>query len=745
VAVSLALAGLTLVAFLPACGNGFVEYDDQLYVTENPHVRAGLTGEDVTWALTATHAGNWHPLTWWSLQLDAQLYGADPAGFHLTNVLLHAATAVLLFWVLRLMTGALWPSAATAAVFAVHPLRVESVAWAAERKDVLGALFWMLTLLAYVWYARRPGPGRYLAVAAAFALGLAAKPMLVTLPCVLLLLDYWPLGRLRRDTVRRLVLEKLPLLALAAAACAATLAAQRVTVQTLDQLPLDVRLGNALISYARYLGLFLCPVGLAAFYPHPRLGLLTPQALAAGALLVGITALAVWQSRRRPYLLVGWLWYLGTLVPVIGLVQVGGQGLADRYTYIPLVGVTVALVWGLAELADRSPRWRTALRVAGGAAVALLIVITWRQVDHWRDTVSLWRHALAVTSDNYEVHRNLAVVLDRQGKADEALHHYRHSLAAHPDKRVAHNDLGAFWMRRGGYGEAAAHFRASLEIDPGHPMTHNNLGSLLLTQSKPGEAEPHLRAAARAMPDFAAAHFNLALACAALGRADEAEEHFADGRRLEPDNADAHHWFGNALRIHGEPDRAVRYLEAARDLRPDDPEVHHDLGLAHQARRTLPEAVESYRQAVRLDPASGKYHRSLAHACREAGDAEHAAAHYREATRLDPDWPARLDDQAWRLTTHPDPGRRDGPLAVRLAEQVCQATGYERPQFLDTLAAAYAETGRFDEAVELARKARDLAAAARQTALADEVRDRLRLYESRQPFRDKADETPPRR
>jgi tetratricopeptide (TPR) repeat protein len=628
-----------------------------------------------------------------------------------------------------------------AALFAVHPLRVESVAWVAERKDVLATLFWMLALLAYARYVRQPQLGRYLLVVAAMAVGLMAKPTLVTLPCVLLLLDYWPLGRLNRTTALRRVVEKLPLFALAAIACAVTVVAQRPVIGSMEDFPPGVRIANALISYAEYLGAFFWPASLAAIYPHPRLGLLTPQAIASAALLAAVTALAVYQARRRPYVLVGWLWFLGTLVPMIGLVQVGRHGRADRYTYVPLIGVALALVWYLAELADRSAGWKTAVRVAGAVVLVVLVAATWQQVGYWHDTASLWNRALEVNPDNYEAHRNLASEFERQGKPDEALRHYEAALRLYPDKRVVHNDLGAFWMKRRDYRRAGDHFRAALEIDPDDPMTHNNLGALLLLLGKPGEAEPHLRAAIRGRPLDAGPLFSLSVACAALGRWDEADESFAAGEQLDPNNPTAHHAYGVTLRDRGRPDHAVPHLEAAASLAPDNPEFHHDLAFAFETLRQLPQAIEHYQQAVRLEPRGVKFHCGLAHAYHAAGDAGSAATHYAEATRLEPDWPVRADERAWRLAVHPEPGQRNGLVAVHLAEQVCQATGYGQAGFLDTLAAAYAEVGRFEEAAAVARQA----AARAGPDLVREIQDRLRLYEARQPFRAQLADTPTRR
>lgn len=730
--ISVGLAVVTLFAFAPAWGNDFLDYDDPVFVTANPHVRAGLTRDGLAWALTATESVSWHPLVWWSLQLDAELFGDDPAGYHGTNVLLHVGSAVLLFWALRLMTGARWPSAAAAALFAVHPLRAESVAWVAERKDTLATFFWMLGMFAYARYVRRPGPVRYLGVAASLAAGLAAKQTLLTFPFALLLLDYWPLGRLRRGHVRRVVVEKLPLVGLAVAAGVAALWAQRLSVRSAEQFPWDLRLGNALIAYVQYVGMFAWPVGLAAFYPHPRLGALSAAALGAAAVLALATAVAVRQARMRPYLLVGWLWYLGTLVPMIGLVQVGGHGRADRNTYIPSVGLTVLLVWGLAGLARRSPQWRAGLAWTGAVVIAGLSLVTRHQVGYWGDTERLWRHTLEAEPDNPEAHRNLAAALDRRGKRDEVVRHYEAALKAYPTPGVVETDLGAYWMRRGRYDLAEQYFRAAVRADPASPLPRNNLGGVLVARGHPAEAAAHLEAAATAMPDHPGARFNLALAYAALGRVDEAERAFAEGRRLQPDNAAAHHGFGTTLRDRGEPARAVPYLEAAVAAHPDQPELRYDLAVALQWADRLPAALDAYREAVRQSPADVRYLTGLAHALHAAGDTAGSTERYAEATRLDPEWADRADQQAWRLAVHPEAGQRNGARAVRLAEETCQATGFARADFVDTLAAAYAEADRFPEAVSTARRAAGLATDAR---LAAEIRDRLALYEGGRPFR----------
>lgn len=732
------LTALTILAYLPVLRNDFVEYDDQYYITENPQVRTGLSKNNFTWALTAIYAGNWHPLTWWSLQLDAELFGLNPMGFHASNVVIHTLGVLLLFGFLFRSTGEWWPSVAAAAVFAVHPLRVESVAWAAERKDVLGTFFWMLTLWVYSNYVRTPGVLRYSAVVLSFAVGLTAKPMLVTLPFVLVLLDFWPLKRWNRKSAARIVLDKLPLLTLVVASCVVTLKAQQVAVQSLDHLPLDLRLGNAAIAAVQYLVDFLLPIGLAVFYPHQRIVLASVQVLGAMAVLMLLTVAAIRQVRSRPYLVVGWLWYLGTLVPVIGLVQVGGQGRADRYTYIPLVGITIAAVWLFAKA---PPRFRSVGRVVGPIVLALFVIGTWVQIGYWKDTVSLWTRTIAVTADNYEAHRNLAAEWDRLGNTTEAVKHYETALKSTPNQKVLHNDLGTFWLKRREYREARRHFESALALDPENPLTRNNLGGLFLMIGKPAEAEPHLRSAISGRPDDAGARFNLAMALAMLGRWEEADYQFTEGWNLDTTNTAARHSFGVLLRDRGRTDQALAHLEKATQLRPEQADYWFDLAVAWELKRMYSRAVECYRSAVAsVNRPDSKFLLGLAHGLYQSGDKGSAAVQYRRATQLEPAWQNRLDELAWRLAVHPDAGQRNGVLAVLAGEQICQATDFGTVEFLDTLSAAYAEAGRFPDAIETGRKA--LAKAGSGTPLAKEIGDRIRLYEAGKPFRAESKSVP---
>jgi tetratricopeptide (TPR) repeat protein len=725
-------------------GHDFLNYDDPAYVTENGQVQQGLTGASVRWAFTTTAEANWHPLTWLSLQLDYQLWGLKASGYHLTSLLLHCASSLLLFGVLWRMTGAVWASAAVAALFAVHPLHVESVAWVAERKDVLSTLFWMLTLWAYVWYVESPGLGRYLLLLLAFALGLLAKPMLVTLPCVLLLLDYWPLGRWpsragpRAVSLRRLVGEKLVLFALAAASCVITAIVQRQggTVVALDDLPFPLRLGNAVASYLGYIGHMLWPANLAVFYPHPREQLSLAKVLAAGALLGGISVAAYRLRRRQPYLLVGWLWYVGTLVPVVGLVQVGSQAMADRYTYVPLIGLFIMLAWGVPALLRTRWGFGTAVLASGTALVlAVCMVTTWGQVDYWRDSVTLWEHALSATDKNFITHYHLGGAYSRQGQLDRAVQQFEASLRLNPQFAGAHNDLGAALVRQGKWEQARQHFDAALKIDPDYFPAHRSLGVVLAEHGKVEEALLHDRAALRLRPDDGETHLNLGLALARQGKVDEAVPHYRAAVEGNPNSADARYNLGVALARQRHWEEARDQFVAALRIDPNHFRAHHQLGEVLGTLGQRGDAVASCRRAVELQPSGVLFRASLAFALEEAGRKEDAAEEYRRAFRIDPNWPQAACQAAWVLATSPDSGFRDGARAVRLAQQACQATGDEQPALLDALAAAYAEAGQFDQAVAVARQALARAASS-DPGRTRQLEDRLHLYESRAPYRD---------
>jgi len=546
IGLCLLLAGLTWVTFLPVLQHGFVNYDDDVYVYENSIITRGLTLDGAVAAFTKSHAGNWHPLTTLSHQADCEFWGLNAGAHHRTNLLLHLATVVLLFLALRGLTGAKWPSVAVAALFAVHPLRVESVAWVAERKDVLSGLFFVLTLWAYAGYARAPKSLlRYALVAGCFALGLMCKPMLVSLPFVLLLLDYWPLRRCASSAggpsavTRRLVLEKVPLVVLSIAVCVVTFLVQASARQTTELLPLAMRASNAVVSYATYLAQTFWPVSLAVFYPYPTAGAAATRMIPALLVLITVSAAVIFWRKQRPYLLVGWLWFLGMLVPVIGLVQVGMQAHADRYTYLPQIGLGVAVVWSVAEL---SAGWRlrgAALWPLTVAVVLALAAGARQQARYWRDSAALWEHTLAVTAPNAVAESNLANALFQDGKLAEAVTRFQAALEIKPDYADAQNGLGLAMLQQGQAAEAITHFQRALEIQPGFAAAHNNLGMALLQTGRAREAIPHLESALAAEPDQAEAHNNLGYACLQTGQVESARAHYQRALELKPDYAAA--------------------------------------------------------------------------------------------------------------------------------------------------------------------------------------------------------------
>jgi tetratricopeptide (TPR) repeat protein len=721
IAIGLALTALTLLAFTPVCRNGFVNFDDDRYVTDNPHVQAGLTRAGVVWAWTGRHAGLWVPLTRLSLQLDAQLYGLDPAGFHRTNLLLHLANVLLLFAVLSRLTGAVWPSAFTAALFAVHPLHVESVAWVAERKDVLSTFFGLLAVGAYACYVARPSVPRYLAVAVLFALGLLAKPMLVTLPAALLLLDYWPLDRLRpvgstsrRLLLGRLALEKLPLAVLAGVFAAVALGTEEKSgaVMPLAQLPVGARIGNALVACAAYLGKTAWPTRLAAYYPlHARTAL---QALGAAGLLATITAWTLWQARRRPCLLVGWLWFLGHLVPVLGLVQLGSYARADRYTYVPHVGLFVLVAWGVRDLLRRRPLPRPVVAAAAGLVLATCAVGTARQVHVWHDSETLWNQALRVTSDNALAHYNLGVFLADRGQPDAAAVHFAAALQTSPHFEKARLHLGAALGQQGREVEAVAHFARALAENPDSAEAHALLGEVLVRLGRPEEAVGNYAAAVRLDPDRAEAQNNLGQLLLRQGNVAEAAVHCAAAVRLRPDSADAHNNLGAALFRQGQWEEAGREYATALELAPQHADAHANLGLAlEQAGRTS-DALEHYAAALRLDPGCALAHARLGVALARRGQFEPAVAHFNAALAVSPD-DGELHHSLGLVREAQ--GRMADALphygaAVRLQPSV---TEYHR-----SLAYAYHESGQPDAAAAEYRAASqiepDWSAAARHAA-----------------------------
>ncbi len=680
---------VTVLGYWPVTTHTFVSFDDPRYICDNPHVKSGLTRSGILWAFRSGYAGNWHPLAWISHMADCQLYGLNPGGHHLTNLFFHLANMLLLLLLFQRMTGAMWRSAFVAALFAWHPLRVESVAWAAERKDVLSAFFFLLALWAYVRYVEVQGRKSIIhspestsegAVAAQhathnlnhasrcylcslflFALGLMSKPMLVTLPFVLLLLDFWPLKRLQppsfqasrvtsqglkfgvtapallpqHATLWRLVREKLPFFTLALASCVVTYLVQRTggAVTSLEILPWQARIANALVLYVRYLWQTLWPARLAVIYPYSQH--LSPALVAAAALVLFVlSGLFLLRAKRQPFLIVGWLWYLGTLVPTIGLVQVGAQSMADRYTYIPSVGLFLVVVWGLDSLLDCWPHQRRSLAVAGTLAGISCLVCTRGQLKSWQDSERLFRHAVAVTTDNYIAYDGLGSALEAQGKPYEALACYSEAVRLRPHFSAGQYDFGTLLLKMGRLEEAVGHLSAAVKSDPAFAHAHINLGKGLMEQGKLIEAADHLSRAVQLTPDDAEAHYNLGTLLVMQAKLDEAIAYFSEALRLKPDYGEAHGNLGIALMRQGKLGEGARHLAAAVQLDPGNPENHYNLGLALLELNRPGEAADQFTEALRLNPDAPGPHYHLALAFVRQDQAKEALPHAQKARNL---------------------------------------------------------------------------------------------------------------
>ena len=752
----LLLAAVTLAVFWPVRLNDFVNYDDPGYVTENSYVKRGLTWEGAVWALRTGHAANWHPLTWFSHMLDVQLFGLNPAGHHLSNLLFHIANTMLVFLLLRRATGATWRSAFVAALFAVHPLHVESVAWVAERKDVLSTFFGLLALGAYVRYAemskvqgpwsvvRGPWSRFYLLSLFLFTLSLMSKPMLVTLPFLLLLLDYWPLNRLQlatqHSTLKTLLLllrEKLPFFALAAASCVVTFLVQKHggALAPAEVLPIGPRVINIVLAYFTYLGKMFWPIHLSVFYPYAQFRPPGRVALAA-VCLVAITASAVLGRRKAPHFLVGWLWFLGTLVPVIGLVQVGSQSMADRYSYFPSIGLFLGLAWLAAQAVAR---WRFGpplLAVAGVMAIFLCLSCTRTQLSYWKSGETLFRHALAVTTGNFVAHSNLGNALATRGKPKEAEAEFASALSIYPDYYPAMYALANLVRTNGNSAAALTLFNRALQTRPQDAKAHYNHGVVLVILGKEDEALDHYRQALQLDPKLAPAHNNLAGLLISRGTVDEGFAHALTALRLQPDFAQAHLNAGNALFLQDKFQEAEGYYRMALRLDPALADARLDLAKALVNQDRLEEAEVHLKEAVRRQPTAAEAHQVLATIYATHKRPRDASNEYTAALRLDPEWAEGLNGLARILATHPDRKVRDGIEAVRLAARACALTGSTNAPMLETLAAAYAETGRFADAAAIQQKVCDWVASQGPNAQVESAKHRLELYRARQPFRE---------
>jgi len=701
------LAITTLAAYWGVQRHDFT-FDDDSYIVGNTQIQDGLNAKSLRWAFTSTEEANWHPITWLSHIVDVQLFGLDAGKQHVTNLLLHMANAILLLLLLFRLTGALWRSAFVAALFALHPLHVESVAWIAERKDVLSTLFWLLTLFAWLAYVRSKKAGPYALTLALFALGLMAKPMLVTLPFTLLLLDFWPLHRLtlplrgRSKEIKALLWEKAPLFAMAAASGVITFIAQRSggAVQTLAGLPLSERAANAARGYVAYLGKTFWPSALAVYYPHLRAGLFAASTIAAIGALAVLTVVILRLGRKAaPYLSFGWLWYLGTLVPVIGLVQVGDQAMADRYTYMPLVGIFTAAVWGTADLARDNRVLRHAAMGMGLAVLAVLLILTRRQAAYWADEETLFGHTLAVTSNNWLAHTNYGLALYQKGRIKEALAHYKEAVRIDPDAFDAHNNLGVAYNNGGRVDEAIAQYHEALRIQPRSAVAFYNLGLALAKKNLWSEAITHYQKALQFKPDLPEARLNLGLALKHENRTSEALEQFEAARRLKPRASQVLNEMGMAYETMGSYPEAIAHYQAALKLKPDFAEALNNLGVALAKAGRTPEAIECLTKAATRYPELADAQSNLGNALKQAGRLEEAAAHYREALKVKPDFPEALNNLGLVLEKT---GRYDEAIPY-FSEAIRVNPDYADAQ--SNLGVALAMTGRNAEAIEHYRQA----------------------------------------
>src|SRR6266705_3460014 len=635
---------LVWIIFGQTLAHDFVNYDDKTYVYGNSLVSAGLNLRGVSQAFVDTQTGNSHPLTIISHMIDCQIFDLKAGGHHFTNVLLHTIAALLLFLFLRDITGRFWASAFVPALFAIHPLRVESVAWIAERKDVLSAVFFFLTLGAYAHYARSRSLGRYLTMSILFVCGLMSKPMLVTTPVVLLLLDYWPIKRIVDSrSFWRMTFEKLPLFALSIASSIIAFLLQERSTGSIAQLPFIWRLQNALVSYVTYIWQMFWPADLAVFYPHPEDHLALWQVIISAAILLGMTLLIFIFRRSRPYLLVGWFWYLIMLLPVIGLVEVGLQGHADRYTYLPQIGLYLAIIWLVADVSSTLRHRKEILVAAASIIIVSLAGCAWKQTTYWRNSETLWTHTLAVTKHNDVAHTNFGMLLTERGQLDDAL----------------------------------SHFQAALDVRSSSAHSHYDLSLALI-------------------------HGDIANALAGKGRLDEAMLHLREAVKFQPDYADA----------------------------------HYNLGTALFQKSELNEAIAEYRTTLSIHPYDAGAHTSLGNALVQKGFLGEAVDHYEKALQSEPDSILPLNNLAWVMSTGPDDWLRNNEIAVELATKANQLSKESNPVFTRTLAAAYAQAGQFEKAIETARRASEQANAQGVRGLALQIQEDVDLYQRHTPLRD---------
>jgi Flp pilus assembly protein TadD len=640
--ICLTLTLVTLAVYYQVHSFKFIIMDDSVYVCKNPNIQAGITFKAVKWAFTTNYAEFWHPLTWLSLMLDWQLFGSSSAGFHLTNLIIHIANTLLLFLVLKRMTNALWQSAFVAALFALHPLHIEAVAWVAERKEVLSAFFWILTMWAYLRYVKQSNIFRYFLTMLIFALGLMAKPMLVTLPFVFLLLDYWPLDRMKRfdwKIIYRLVWEKFPFFILSAIGCAVAFFAEKHggMVASFVTLSLKYRIYNAFISYIEYIKKMIWPVKLAIIYPHPGLSVSVLYAVISAILLLVVTIFILGFAGKRKYLVTGWFWYLGTLLPVIGLIQVGTHAMADRYSYITLTGLFIIIAWGLPELIVKWSHRKFILWNSSLIVLSALAVCTYLQAQYWKDTITVFQHALAVTNYNYNAHFLMTKELLEQGRIDEAIWHNAQALQIKPDYIDALNGMGVALHEAGRVDEAVVYYKKAIEIDPHTYEANANLGFVLASKGKFAEAARHYEIAMETM-DTPSVHRNYAQALFNLGRFQESVAQYHKVLLTMPGDPNVINELGYVLAHSGKFDEAItRYNEALR-ISPDSIDIHLNLGTALTSSGKFEEAKKEYEKILFLQPQNAVAHNDFGVVLYRLGKLDDAISHFQQAVQINPQY-----------------------------------------------------------------------------------------------------------
>jgi protein O-mannosyl-transferase len=673
--VCFTLAVMTLVVYWPLTSYPFINFDDNDYIVGNAHVTSGLTWKNIIWAFQSGEAANWHPLTWVSHMIDCDLYGLNPGGHHLTNLLFHIANTLLLFLLLKQTTRAMWRSAFVAALFAWHPLHVESVAWASERKDVLSAFFWMLTLLAYARYVKKPSIVTYLLALLLFACGLMSKPMVVTLPFVLLLLDFWPLNRLclfdlrgesnlenilaQNPTAKNwarvaflLIVEKIPFFALAIAVSVITFLVQK-NAGAFWESAFPLRMANATLAYVRYLSKLFWPTDLAIVYPYPHHW---PALLVAGAALILIawSFLFIFRIRQNPYLVVGWFWFLGTLVPTIGIVQVGAQSMADRYTYIPSIGLFILVVWCVNDFFDLWPDWKKFLPLAGGVVLAGCLAVTSLQLKYWQDGIQLFLRAIAVTTDNYVAYNTLGKAFEMSGQKDRALFLYSETVRLEPRYPQGQFNLAMSLLEYGKTDQALAHLKIAANLAPHDPDIQYDLGTYFSQHNQLEEAAHCFNIALGDQPEFPEARNALGSVLSRLGKLDEAILQFSEAVRLKPDFAMAHLNWAMTLIKQKKTAQAIPHFADAERLKSDDSETHFNFGLALLDNHQPAEAAAQFSEELRLEPNEIKAHYHLALALQQQNKLLEAVAHYRATLRLTPNFPEAKAALAALLAAHPE-------------------------------------------------------------------------------------------